>query len=87
MPDDIQDEIDVSNDNDKEVQCNLLVKSAPLFDNFTRDSDLKFYIGFSDSLTFRLVFDQLAKKVQHMHYWKDMTNAAKDLSSLDIEKS
>ena len=87
MPDDIQDEIDVSNDNDKEVQCNLLVKSAPLFDNFTRDSDLKFYIGFSDSLTFRLVFDQLAKKVQHMHYWKGMTNAAKDLSSLDIEKS
>ena len=70
MPEDIQDANDVSPGNDKEVQCNLLVKSALLFDHFTRDSDLKLYTGFSDSSTFRFAFDQLAKKAQYMHYWK-----------------
>ena len=80
MSEDIQDAIDISPDNDKQVQCNLLVKSAPLFDHFTRDSDVKLCTGFSDSSTFRL-FDQLAKTAQYMHYWKSMTNAVKDLSS------
>ena len=80
MPKDNQDPIDVSPDNDKKVPCNLMVKSALLFDHFTRDSAMKLYTGFSDSSTFRLVFDQLAKKTQYMHYWKGMTNAAKDLS-------
>ena len=81
MSEDIQDAIDISPDNDKQVQCNLLVKSAPLFDHFTRDSDVKLCAGFSDSSTFRLFFDQLAKTAQYMHYWKSMTNAVKDLSS------
>ena len=42
---------------------------------------MKLYTGFSDSSTFRLFFDQLAKKAQYMHYWKGATNTAKDLSS------
>ena len=70
MPEDIQDANDASLGNDNEVQCNLLVKCALLFDHFTRDSDLKLYTSFSDSSTFRLAFDQLAKKAQYMHYWK-----------------
>ena len=57
MAENFQDAIDVSPDNDKEVQCNLLVKSALLFEQFTRDSDVKLYTGFSDSSTFTLVFD------------------------------
>ena len=57
MPKDNQDLIDVSPDNDRKVHCNLLVKSALLFDNFTRDSDVKLYTGFSDSSTFRLIFE------------------------------
>ena len=68
MPEDNQDPTDVSPDNDKKVQRNLLVKSVPLFDRFTRDSDVKLYTGFSYASTFRLVFDQLAKKAQYMHY-------------------
>ena len=81
MAENFQDAIDVSPDNDKEVQCNLLVKSALLFEQFTRDSDVKLHTGFSDSSTFTLVFDQLAKKAQYMHYWKGMTNTTKDWSS------
>ena len=81
MPEGSQDQIDISPDNDKNVQCNLLVKLALLFDHFTRDSEVKLHTGFSDSSTFRLVFDQLAKKAQYMHYWKGMTNTAKDLPS------
>ena len=80
MPEDNQDQSDTSPDNDKNVQCNLLVKSALLYNHFTRDSDVKMYTGFSDSSTFRLTFDQLAKKAQHMHYLKGMTNTAKDFS-------
>ena len=80
IPEDNQDQIDVSPDNHKKVQCNLLVKSALLFEPFTRDSDVKLYTGFSDTSTLRLIFDQLAKKAQYMHYWKGMTNTAKDLS-------
>ena len=81
IPGDNQDPIDVFPDNDKIVQCNLQVKSALLFDYFTRNSDVKLNTGFSETSTFRLVFDQLAKKAQYMHYWKGMTNTAKDLSS------
>ena len=81
IPGDNQDPIDVFPDNDKIVQCNLQVKSALLFDYFTRNSDVKLYTGFSDTSTFRLVFDQLAKKAQYMHYWKGMTNTTRDLSS------
>ena len=66
MPEDNQDSIDVYPDNDKIVQSNLLL-NLPLFDHFTRDSDVKLYTGFSDTSTFRLVFDQLAKKAQYMH--------------------
>ena len=66
MPEDNQDSIDVYPDNDKIVQSNLLL-NLPLFDHFTRDSDVKLYTGFLDTSTFRLVFDQLAKKAQHMH--------------------
>ena len=81
MAEDFQDAIDVSPDNGKDVQCNLLVKSALLFEHFTRDSDVKLHTDFSDSSTFTLVFDQLAKKAQYMHYWKGMTNTTKDWSS------
>ena len=57
MPKDNQDLIDVSPDNDRKVHCNLLVKSALLSDHFTKDSDVKLCTGFSDSSTFRLVFE------------------------------
>ena len=62
MAEDNHDPTDVSSDNDKIVRCNLQVKSALLFDHFTRDSDANLYTGFWDTSTFRLAFDQLAKK-------------------------
>ena len=58
MPEDNQNPIVVSSDNDKKVQCNLLLKSGLLFDHFTRDSDKKLHAGFPDSSKVRLAFDQ-----------------------------
>ena len=52
-----------------------------LLEHFTRDSDVKLHTGFSDSSKFTIVFDQLAKKAQYMHYWRGMTNTTKDWSS------
>ena len=64
MTEDSQDPIDVSPDNNKIIQCILLVKSALLFDHFARDSDVKLYTDFSDTSALRLFFHQLAKKAQ-----------------------
>ena len=66
MPEDIQDAIEVSPDNDKWKVLIIYWFNLPCYLMILPDSDVKLYTGFSDSSTFRLVFDQLAKKAQYM---------------------
>ena len=70
-----------SSNNDKETQCSIHLRSAMLFADLTKNTDVNFFTGLKDSATFSLIFEHLSYKAINMHYWKGLKNTAKDLSS------
>ena len=70
------------------VQCSDPMISAMIFADLTRDHDVTFFTGLSNSSTFKLVFEFLSKKATTMHYWKGKKNTSQNaLAPRDLKNA
>ena len=72
-------EVESESTDDKEIQCSLQI--ALVFADLTRDSDVNFFTGLENSRAFTMLFTDLSFVAKDMHYWKGLSNTAKDLTS------
>ena len=70
------------------VQCSDPMISAMIFADLTRDHDVTFFTGLSNSSNFKLVFEFLSKKATTMHYWKGKKNTSQNaLAPRDLKNA